>query len=328
MIPVELHIQYLLSRHDCVIVPHFGAFIARYMPAHLSADGSSMVPPARIVGFNPDVDHNDGLLTAGIVRREGVSYETASAAVDALVNEWQGQLTLHGVFSIPRIGSFTRSENGALLFEPAPGCIADMSHLGLPVVRLADTQGDSVAISTVDIKAKIRRPLRTRLRRVAGMAASVMVLMLLALTLATPTLSDFGLRTDYAALGTTSSSPVTDQDIMPAAAHPLPVSTDATWDLYVPAQEDATVAVIAGRRAPAKAEETRHRCFLIVGSFDTRRKANEWIGQQQGEPLEIIIGDGHVRVYAATGATVAEASRLKSDPDFNSRHPEAWVYVR
>jgi hypothetical protein len=63
MYSITRHIEYLVSRHDCVVVPGWGAFIAQYEPARIDAESGLIVPPSRAISFNQSVMHNDGLLT-------------------------------------------------------------------------------------------------------------------------------------------------------------------------------------------------------------------------------------------------------------------------
>ena len=49
---ISYHIFNLLQEHDCVIVPNFGAFVARNISAKISRDGSRIYPPNKeIVSF-------------------------------------------------------------------------------------------------------------------------------------------------------------------------------------------------------------------------------------------------------------------------------------
>lgn len=329
VISVNQHIQYLISRHDCVIVPKFGAFIARYSPARISRDGLYMHAPVREIGFNPDVNNNDGLLTAGIVRREGLTYEAACAAIDNQINNWNNELSLHGSFAIPRVGSFARDENGALIFEPAANGICNSTHYGLPRVTVRRPVATVLPEAGESPRHIRRRTILRRMRSVASVAASLAILVILAMTLTTPILSEMGLNADYAGFGvirtvTTPASTVKDNSCTKSE----PLTEAAELFLAIPDPTVATLPVtpLATQSKPAVGKQ--HNCYLIVGSFDTQRKAKAWIEQQNDPSLRILICDERVRVYADTGATVKEASRLKSNPDFNRRHPDAWVHIR
>lgn len=62
MIELAKHIEVLLLDNDCVIVPGFGGFVTHYIPATRIAEENLFLPPTRIIGFNPSLTMNDGLL--------------------------------------------------------------------------------------------------------------------------------------------------------------------------------------------------------------------------------------------------------------------------
>lgn len=62
MFSIIEHIEYLMTRHDCVTVPGWGAFIANYSIAEYDAVHEVFTRPCRTIGFNASVSHNDGLL--------------------------------------------------------------------------------------------------------------------------------------------------------------------------------------------------------------------------------------------------------------------------
>lgn len=62
MIELAQHIEVLLLENDCVIIPGFGGFIAHYAPAMRVAEENIFLPPTRVIGFNPQLRLNDGVL--------------------------------------------------------------------------------------------------------------------------------------------------------------------------------------------------------------------------------------------------------------------------
>ena len=74
MISVLDHIEYLTHKHDCVIVPGFGAFISRNSCVKYNGMISAI---NRNISFNASVDYNDGLLISSLMRREQISDEIA-----------------------------------------------------------------------------------------------------------------------------------------------------------------------------------------------------------------------------------------------------------
>ena len=70
MFSIIEHIEYLITCHDCVVVPGWGAFIANYDASTYDATKNVMARPRRSIGFNASVSHNDGLLAQSLMRRE------------------------------------------------------------------------------------------------------------------------------------------------------------------------------------------------------------------------------------------------------------------
>ena len=64
---LSLHIERLLLQHDCVVVPHFGAFVARDTVATHSDQEEIFFPPSRLVRFNPEISVY-GILQARILQ--------------------------------------------------------------------------------------------------------------------------------------------------------------------------------------------------------------------------------------------------------------------
>ena len=56
MIELSRHIENLLLKHNCVIVPQLGGFVTQYVPARYISEEQIFLPPYRSVGFNPRFD--------------------------------------------------------------------------------------------------------------------------------------------------------------------------------------------------------------------------------------------------------------------------------
>ena len=74
MIELSKHIECLLLRHNCVIVPGLGGFVTQYVPARYVPEEELFFPPFRSVGFNPRLTLNDGLLVQSYMQAYDTSY--------------------------------------------------------------------------------------------------------------------------------------------------------------------------------------------------------------------------------------------------------------
>ncbi len=316
MISVTEHIRYLLTCHECVIVPGWGAFVSQYVGARLSGSGSEILAPTRVLGFNADVAHNDGLLAAGISRREGISYDAAVALIANEVSMFFHRVDVLGELTMPRIGRFFKESNGALTFEPdSDNPIVAADYMGLPDVPVTpiatQNTGNTFGILPVEPRRRNITPLK--------IAASVAVLLCMGTLFSTPVLVDKN-AIDYASMATEVKVPKVQETAVREISSPV----DSTLHFAIPAADSigASIKVVSA----AKAEP---RCYLVIASCETRRRAEKYIASSPEQGLRILERDGRFRVYIATGNNAAEAFRLNNEnADFARRHPDAWVYSR
>lgn len=328
MIPVIRHIQFLISRHDCVIIPGWGALIAHRLPARIDHSSSVIFPPSRIVVFNPAISHDDAMIASSIARQENCGYEAASLAVAEFSEALRRQIEAEGSVSVPRIGSFRLTPDHTILFEPDSDGIANAGYFGLPQVSLAPLQSHASNVSAASFipesPAVIRTPWSHRVLRVA---ASVAVLVGLGLTLSTPISPYIDNGIDFASIGISRSAKT---EAAKQEFTPLPDREDALLMIFRPdpASAEAPIAVQkpAVRTDDLKRPVEGHGYYLIVASLETRQKADRYLKRHEGEGLALIEGQGRFRIYAASGTSIKDASRLMDDSDFRRKHPDAWVY--
>lgn len=88
MILVEQLIGDLLLRHNCVIVPAFGGFVANQSSAVIDYKTGTMFPPKKSLLFNRQLINNDGLLITEFATSNKVTYEEAQKSVSTTTTEW------------------------------------------------------------------------------------------------------------------------------------------------------------------------------------------------------------------------------------------------
>jgi len=118
MIHIEKYIAELVGNHDCVIIPGLGAFIAQATSADIHPITHKFTAPGRTLGFNAQIKVNDGLLAAAISRKEGVSFQDATASIEAFVKHFNSSLSLYKHYNFAEIGRFFYNVEGKLEFEP------------------------------------------------------------------------------------------------------------------------------------------------------------------------------------------------------------------
>ena len=126
---ISTYIFELLQSHDCVIVPNFGAFVARNISAKISSDGSKIFPPNKEVSFNKNVVKNDGLLLNAIASNENINYEAAEQKIINWVKRINKKLEKQKYIEIKNIGSISL-ENSKYIFIPNQSSIFLISSYG------------------------------------------------------------------------------------------------------------------------------------------------------------------------------------------------------
>ena len=141
---LPLHIEYLLTRHDCVIVPGFGAFIASETKAYIDFENGRIRPRRREISFNSNVVTDDGLLAHSIARHERLSYEDARRSLTLLVERITSDLDREGEVSLGMIGRLVKDPEGHISYHPRLS--TTMTDI-LPEIALSEKSCDSMRAS-------------------------------------------------------------------------------------------------------------------------------------------------------------------------------------
>lgn len=118
MIELSKHIEYLLLKHNCVIVPNLGGFVTQYIPARLIAEENLYLPPCRNIGFNPQLTLNDGLLAQSYMQAYDTSYPETVRLIEEAVSKAKEELQEKGELELHGIGRLILSIDGKYDFEP------------------------------------------------------------------------------------------------------------------------------------------------------------------------------------------------------------------
>ena len=111
------YIKDLLYRYDCVIVPHFGGFVTNKTSAQIGEDSLTFYPPTKQVGFNVNLNHNDGLLANYIASSENISFDQATSKIEDIVAVWNTTIKT-APLQINNVGIFSLNEKKQLVFNP------------------------------------------------------------------------------------------------------------------------------------------------------------------------------------------------------------------
>lgn len=126
------HVEYLLERRNCVVLPGLGALIcatesARFDQRHVGV----LLPPRRRVAFNGSITADDGILCASFRRGLGVTLEEARERVASAVDSLRQAVLLDGSASFGRLGFFRTTPEGAIAFSAAKNSPVNAAFAGL-----------------------------------------------------------------------------------------------------------------------------------------------------------------------------------------------------
>ncbi len=328
MINLTEHIAYLISRHDCVIMPGLGALISRRVPAHFDSVRSTYLPPRRELTFNATINVTDGLLASSVSRKERIPYVKAAEAVEMEMDSLRHQLDLDGELIIPRIGRFSRAASGATpLFEPAADTMSNVAYAALPELDGLEAQAAvaDAAMPDTELAGDVAPRRRKRVPLFIRVAASVAVFLAAGFAATDSSLvPQGGGHIDFASMSPANPS------------RPVEILTDdieAATELCIamPDDPDATVSVtdiskpVTSGNADASLAQVPDYC-VVVASLPSERLAKKFIASQGDNSLRIVVNQGRYRVYAA-GAPTFEGAVAKSN-SIKSRYPDAWVCAR
>ncbi|MGQ1890183.1 SPOR domain-containing protein [Thermophagus sp. OGC60D27] len=104
---MEQYLLELIRENNRVILPDFGAFI-------ISRDAGATVL------FNNFLTFNDGLVINYLSDKEGIESDEASKRVAEFVGKIKQELDENGEYTLQKIGSFIKDQNGILRFTQDP----------------------------------------------------------------------------------------------------------------------------------------------------------------------------------------------------------------
>lgn len=311
------HIEFLLLRHDCVIVPGLGAFIASLSPAKIDMEKGLIVPPSRTVMFNQAVTLDDGLLANSYARKYNLSFEGARMVILREVNAVISKIQKEGAADCGNIGRLIKGEEGNLVFTRFASISAFNAGLGYTPVEFdlkaeapsqipaADTPEPTVSNDSDSTEQgfyhfKISKTF-TR------MAAAFLVVAAVAITvLLNPIPRDERVQ---------KASVVPVEALMPS-----PTKTAAT-------PQDSAGISESQIDTPVKPEPMH---YLIVATFSSPREAEYYASNYSTDEYKLtpVSSRKMCRVAIAASDNREELRKQLNTKAISSRFPNAWIWSR
>jgi hypothetical protein len=152
---IEKLIGDLLLRHNCVVVPSFGGFVAKQTPASIDKVNGIMLPPKKSLLFNRQLINNDGLLIASYAREIGITFDEAAAKVQALVENWSQALNEGERVVIDKVGFLFLDQEKNIGFEQDRYFNLLLHSFGLGTVHFVSEEDIQLVNQPVSINPQI-----------------------------------------------------------------------------------------------------------------------------------------------------------------------------
>lgn len=178
--PLETYISELLYRYDCVIIPEFGAFLTKRISAQIDTETDLFYPPKKVLSFNPQLQHNDGLLCNHMAEIEKIPYGQALEQIHAYVLELKKKLNDREILDFKHVGAIALSEENTVIFTPNKSINYLTSSFGLceltapQVKRVAHKEAVEAIEESVPLS--ITKPAKPNYGWLKYAAAAVLVL--------------------------------------------------------------------------------------------------------------------------------------------------------
>lgn len=140
-------VKSLLYRHNCVIIPNLGGFLAHQQSATIDPISMLISPPYKHVTFNAQLTLNDGLLATKIADYLSINYSDAIKIIDEEVSNFHVTLRNNKQFTIVGLGSFELNLSNNLIFTPDKKANFLIDSFGLESIKLkSNTDSKSTKI--------------------------------------------------------------------------------------------------------------------------------------------------------------------------------------
>jgi nucleoid DNA-binding protein len=326
-------VHQLLQTMECVTIPGFGAFVVNPVSARIDLAKNRLTPPGKQIGFNKNIQNNDGLLASNVARQQGISYEDAVFYIKGFVDVLESELKSKGSFDFGQVGMFFRTSEGIIRFEPT-------NHFGsfqfaLEPFHLTPLAAQEVRQEPIPVKEQSEQ---IRIKYISKMsvwgkigwaAAAIPFLAYIAWVPTQSRVLDKNVRFEFSDLNPLAPTPCAEYFVRPAGL--TPIDFDASELLF----EDFDEAHF--HFAPAESTRVEIRIpemdaielpFQIIGGcFADESNANRLVNQLTQKGFSAQIFDRKNGLYRVTlggyanSVEAREALRQIKDSEI----PNAWL---
>lgn len=287
------YLEYSLFVHNYIIIPGLGGFIVNMESVHSDLN---VTPPKFRIVFNPELNHDDGILTSSISKDEKISYNAASQRIKDFVKDLKNDLKSSKIITFG-LGSFSLDNDGNISF------VADQAAIHPNLFGLTP-----VALKYLtDIKDESHKETKRIFLRnaVGGVAAAAAAIFLFVIP--STNISDNGNNSQQAGFIYTLANSF---------------SVEAKPDSILDIQEN----IISEERVPIRTY------YIVVGGEETKSRAERLLEKIQlagFNKAAIVESADRYRIYVASFTDKMEGeSFLESFRKENPKYQTAWLYSK
>ena len=137
-------ISRLLLRHNCVIIPDFGGFVARISSSEIDTAKGIIYPPKKLLLFNQQLTISDGLLVSEYALVNQLTFTESQTKIKQVVSLWKEELQEGKTISIEKVGTLQLGENDTLQFVQDRFFNLLLSSFGLGAVKFVPVISEEV----------------------------------------------------------------------------------------------------------------------------------------------------------------------------------------
>lgn len=321
------HISYLIARHDCVIIPGFGAFLAEEVPACYNTEEQIFMPPCRTMRFNPKVIADDALLISEYIDREQLSYDEASRLMNRNIATLRNELSQNSIVRFGELGTFYMNINGNISFEVDANGIDDAYNFGFEpfaIPQLRNCEEKNIVIKRRDLGKYIA-------------TAAAIILTFIFVTPMSDSAFKQNMQASFTGFASNEHISLMQQVSAPAPAPAVNIvenceisPIDANGNMEIlhieePAEEVALETPATAPTAPATIENRKIYHIIVASSpnEDNAQLAIEELSAKMQAEYTVVKGGGRHRIsigqYESNNEATVAIKELKAT------FPDAWI---
>ena len=154
---VIMAITRVLYKHECAVIPGFGAFILRKNYGMANPFSGQLKPSVHTLFFNSNIQEDDGFVSNELREISGLQFRQSSNLLVTEFNALTNNCTSTHAITMGDLGKFHRNAIGDLFFLASPTLNLSKETYGLPIIDwqwkdIPVYRSETTATRTVEIK--------------------------------------------------------------------------------------------------------------------------------------------------------------------------------